>query len=92
MKLTLEDIISDKQQLTGLAEKKFREMKNMGETDSLKDAGFWFDGNKFALSENFGVTETGLLFFYNPYEIAPWAMGSTELEIPFEEIQTLLKK
>ena len=91
-KLALEDIITDEQELTSRAEKKFRAMKNLREADSLKDAGFWFDSDTFALNDNFGVTETGLLFFYNPYEIAPWAMGSTELAIPFEEIRTLLKE
>ncbi len=42
-------------------------------------------------SENFILGDETITFVYNPYEIAPYAMGSTELIIPFSDIEKLLK-
>ena len=42
-------------------------------------------------SENFILGNETITFVYNPYEIAPYAVGSTELIIPFGDIKDLLK-
>jgi hypothetical protein len=43
-------------------------------------------------NDNFFITGGGIGFFYNPYEIAPYSSGSTEIFLPWEEILPLLKK
>ncbi len=77
--------------LIKLGEKKFREIKNIPHNQSLVSAGYWFESNMFYLSESFIVTDSGLVFLYNPYEIAPYAEGVTELFIPNEELKDILK-
>jgi Protein of unknown function (DUF3298) len=57
----------------------------------LKEAGFWFKDGRFQSNENFGLTDKALLFEYNVYEIAPYVMGPTTVEIPLAEIRDLLR-
>ncbi len=72
--------------LTDIAERRFREMKGIGPDDSLGDI-FSFPGDRFRLTDNMAVTERGLLFFYNVYEIGPYSAGTTELLIPSGELE-----
>jgi hypothetical protein len=87
----LNDLIADKTVLMALAEKYFRQARELEAEQSLQDAGFFWDGN-FALPRNMGLTEKGLYLFYNQYEVAPYAAGPTELVIPFEELKPILTK
>ncbi|MBI3037952.1 DUF3298 domain-containing protein [bacterium] len=57
----------------------------------VKDSGFTFPKNEFALNENFLVSKDGLLFFFNSYEIAPYALGPTQILLPWRYIKTLVK-
>ena len=43
------------------------------------------------MTDNFALTKDGLKFVYNPYEIAPYAMGQQEIVIPYSELKSLLK-
>ena len=36
-----------------------------------------------------GVVQEGLLFLYNPYEVAPWAVGRTDVLLTWEQLGTL---
>ncbi|NOX18763.1 MAG: DUF3298 and DUF4163 domain-containing protein [Chlorobi bacterium] len=72
------------------AEKLFREEKKIPSGESLKKLGYWFEGDKFKLNDNFGILKDGIVFHFNAYEIAPYAMGHTELTIPFKDIKKLL--
>lgn len=80
------------QELTTLAENEFRKARNLAKNESLEEAGFSFQGNKFRLNNNFGFTKEGVVFFYNAYEIAPYSFGSTRLIIPYNDLTKLLKK
>jgi hypothetical protein len=46
--------------------------------------------NSIEPTNNFCITKKGILFLYNPYEIAAYAMGEIELFIPFEELKTVV--
>lgn len=91
--LTLSDLLvpGTYEKVTAAGDKIFRQQTEIGDGD-LNEAGYWFEGGKFYLNENFLITETGLSFFYNSYEIAPYAGGPTELEIPYSAIQDCIKK
>ncbi len=91
--LMLSDLIEpgSYEKVTKVAEKIFREVTEVGDRD-LNEAGYWFEESKFHLNENFLITEKGLTFFYNSYEIAPYAGGPTELEIPYSAIKDFIKK
>ena len=43
-----------------------------------------------ALDENWYFTQTGLCFYFAPYEIAPYASGVITVEIPYEKLSGLL--
>jgi hypothetical protein len=63
--------------------------KNIPTNQSFEEAGFWFKNNKFALNNNFAITDSGLVFLYNLYEIAPRSEGVIELFIPKEKLTLL---
>ena len=77
-------------QLNSIGEKIFRQQKNLTSKSDLNSEGYWFDENKFELNDNFAIIQNGLLFYFNAYDIAPYAMGSTELIIPYSEIKQLI--
>jgi hypothetical protein len=43
--------------------------------------------NTIQHTDNFCITSKGILFKYNPYEIAAYAYGEIELFVPFEEVK-----
>lgn len=51
---------------------------------------YFFDFEKIEVTDNFMLTETGMTFTYNPYEIAPFAAGEIEVHIPYGEMMNLL--
>ena len=46
----------------------------------------------FNLSENFSLERDGLHFYYNQYEIGPYAMGAPDVIISWKELTKLLKE
>lgn len=77
--------------LTAIAERAFRQKRRLAPGVSLDSAGFWFEGNIFRLNDNFALGNSGLLFTYNQYEIAPYALGPTEIVIPYGELRHILR-
>ena len=78
--------------LLRVAEAEFRKVRNVSIRESLRDAGFEFpEGIEFALSANFAITQEGIRLHYNPYEIAPYFMGPTDLVIPPEVASGVLR-
>ncbi len=90
-RLALAEVVTDVDKLKELAEKKFRQQKKLGQHANLNEAGYMFENNQFTLNDNFGILKEGIIFYYNDYEIAPYAMGPTEILISYEEVGDLLK-
>lgn len=78
-------------QLVAIAEKHFREARKLAPDADLQKAGFEFKDNRFALTENFGLTPDGMVLYYNNYDIAAYYFGPTEVKMPYPEIRDLLK-
>jgi hypothetical protein len=76
--------------LNAIAEKIFRKNEKLSPDQSLKD-NYFFENDIFKLNDNFTVTDEGLLFLYNPYEIKAYAFGITKLLIPFIELKDIAK-
>ena len=76
--------------LNAIAEQIFRKNEGLSPTASLSDA-YFFENNTFKLNDNFTITNGGLQFMYNPYEIKPYAAGKTILTIPFANIKELIR-
>ncbi len=76
--------------LNSIAEKIFRKQKQLKPDEDLNSAGYWFDEDKLELNDNFAILNDGLLFYFNAYDIAPYAMGPTEMVIPYSEVKQLI--
>ena len=77
--------------LNEAAEVEFRMAKMIPPGRDLDAEGYFFDGNRFKLNENFAIMNRSLLFYFNPYEIAPYALGATELELKLTDYVKLIK-
>jgi hypothetical protein len=75
-------------QLNSILSDKIHEMNHLPTTQSLNDAGFYTDTVK--PTDNFYITHEGVGFFYNQYDIAPYASGSIDVFVPFRELKDLL--
>ncbi|MCO6487155.1 MAG: DUF3298 domain-containing protein [Phaeodactylibacter sp.] len=89
--LRLPDLVRDTARLKELAELAFRQARELGPDENLSEAGFFWEG-PFALPENYAMTEEGLYFVYNPYEVAAYAMGPTEFTLSREELAGILNE
>jgi len=90
--ITLDEIIRpDKQtDLKKIGEAEFRKVRELSAEADLGQAGFWFEDNEFYLNDNFLITDSSLVFYYNDYEITAYAYGPTELIIPLFKIKSLV--
>jgi len=89
--LTLADLINpgDMEKLSVLLDKKFRKLNGLSADENLNEAGFFIE--KIEPSHNFYINTNGIGFFYNTYEIAPYASGTTELFVSYQYIKDLLR-
>ena len=62
----------------------------LGSVADLNDLNFWEDEIK--PNDNFYISDEGLVYIFNPYEIAPYSMGQTEVMLPYDKLRPLLKK
>ena len=69
--------------------KEFKDQKNADPITNLDETDFWTDSIK--PNGNFYITDEGINYVFNPYEIAPYYMGQTEVTLPFERLKNLLK-
>jgi hypothetical protein len=90
--LSLKDIFVEgfEEELGLLLEKEYRSHYFLGEDESLTDAGL-FDEQIFP-SPNFFLTSNSIDFFYNPYELAPYSMGSISIKLYKSDIRQLLRE
>jgi hypothetical protein len=77
--------------LLSLVEARFRQTHGLEGDASLAEAGFVFEDDTFALPENVRIDGEGLGFYYNLYEVAPYAFGVTEVTLTWEELVGLVK-
>ena len=92
--IALDEVIPTNKQseFTSIAEAEFRKLKELTSEADLGQAGFWFENNKFYLNDNFLITDSSLIFYYNSYEITAYAFGPTELTIPYSKIKPLIRE
>ena len=90
--LALSDIFATgyEQQLTAKLLTALKEKTGSADLTELKEKGYLNSMDMFP-TENFIIGEETLTFIYNPYEIAPYNMGMTELIIPYSDIEKILK-
>lgn len=92
--LKLEDIFSDegKTNLTRIADSTFRKNYSIPPDSAINSNGNWFAGDTFYLPKKFYVDQTGMIFFYDLYEVTSYADGMPEIFIPWARIEKLIRK
>lgn len=90
--LTLADIFASgyEQPLKNVLLKALKAKTGCNSLNDLHNMGYLYSMDMFP-SENFILSDETITFVYNPYEIAPYAMGSTELIIPYGDVENILK-
>ncbi|MBU0763423.1 MAG: DUF3298 and DUF4163 domain-containing protein [Bacteroidetes bacterium] len=91
-RLTPKDIFSEaaEERLTGLITEQIRMQFDADTNASLAD--FGFNKEEIEPAENFYLSDKGIGFVYNSYEIAPYSMGVFNIFLPMEMITDLLKE
>ncbi len=87
--LTLHDLFSPAQ-LTGLASlirNRLYEIYEVSGDEGLAEQGFFPE--YIGPTENFAVTEAGITFYYNPYDIGCYALGGVSVDIGQDELNGL---
>ncbi|MDR3335117.1 MAG: DUF3298 domain-containing protein [Treponema sp.] len=86
--LKIEDFIQDKPALERFIEDALRSYTELEPGAPLSGGGFFED--TIPIPDNFFLSSEGIGFHWDPYEIAPYVMGSIEVVLPFAEIKALL--
>lgn len=90
--ITLDDLLVKgyEEELNESAEIEFRMLKEIPPAFTLEEKGYVFEGGKFKLNDNFAIINESILFYYNPYEIASYADGPTEIELKLTDYVNLI--
>lgn len=73
--------------LQALIRAKLCQSCNAANDEELSAAGFFPD--YISVTDNFRITPEGMIFHYNPYEIACYANGEIDVEVSREELEAL---
>ena len=89
--ITLADVFAPgyESQLKSTLLKALKSKTGLNSMSELKEAGYLYSMEMFP-SENFILNDETITFVYNPYEIAPYALGSIELIITYNEVSNIL--
>jgi len=83
--LSLADIIAgSKSSFVKAVERHYRDTQGISAHASLEGLD-WFEDN-FKLADSFAITDKGIYFYYNSYEIKAYAYGQTELLVPYTKL------
>lgn len=90
--LRLDDIFvsGSKEALADLIRNQLMADNNVTTPDELEDLGYGSTG-EIAPTENFYLDKEGITFYYNVYDITPYAMGPVQVKLPYEMIEHLRK-
>jgi len=88
----MKTFVADSAALLRKAEIAFRKVEKLKTDVNLEEEGYFLKNNQFFLPANYIFTRKGVLFYYNPYEIAPYVKGAIEFVIPYEELGGIVKK
>lgn len=76
--------------LNAMIDKKYREMRGLKPGDNLQEKGGLFN-NEIKFNYNFAVTaDKSVEFYYNAYEIAPYAAGPIVVKLAGPEIASII--
>lgn len=92
IRLTVPDIIQAEYQseVNELLKQQLLKQEGVKSPSQLFDLGY-FNVENLSVTNNFYFTPKSIIFVYEPYEIACFALGETKIELNFSDIETYLK-
>lgn len=100
--LTLEDILNHTDMTEALYLKVMDGLSSKQYDGLQADTSVYTDGYEQTVRNHFTLgqadsacwyfTDTGMCFYFSPYEIAPYAVGSIEIEVPYADLHGILKE
>ena len=92
IRLTVPDIIQAEYQseVNELLKQQLLKQEGVKSPSQLFDLGY-FNIENLSVTNNFYFTSKSIIFVYEPYEIACFALGETKIELNFSDIETYLK-
>lgn len=88
----MKSFIADSVALLKKVETAFKKTEKLASDVDLEEEGYFLSNHQFFLPANYIFTRKGILFYYNPYEIAPYVKGVIQFVIPYEELEGLVRK
>lgn len=85
----LDDLVSDTLALRPLLEKAFLETHRQEVPDARLEDLLLFPDEPLAFPANYCVVPEGIRVVYNPYEVAPYAVGPTDFVLTWAQLGTL---
>lgn len=83
--LEITDLVSDTNAVRPALEKAYKVSKGLKETDPLGDM-VYTEIKQMPMPTNVGVAAEGIRFFYSAYEIAPYAVGASDVLLTWEQL------
>jgi len=87
--LGTKDIFED--EFKSYAEKLFRQQNDIPEDQPINSTGLFFENDSFQLPQNIGFSKNKIILRYNAYEVASYAEGGIQLEIPIKDVEEFIK-
>jgi hypothetical protein len=81
-------MITDTTAVLPMLEKAYKASKGMSESGNIGDL-LYSPASKLTLPQNVCVIKEGIRFFYNEYEVAPYAVGSSDVTLTWEQLGAL---
>ncbi|QRR04165.1 DUF3298 domain-containing protein [Dyadobacter sandarakinus] len=88
----MKDYVTDSAALVKLVEKEFRKVEKLSPEADLDQSGYFLLNHTFVLPLNYIFAREGVRFYYNPYEIAPYARGAIDFTIPYTALEGIIRK
>ena len=86
--LEITDLISDTNAVRPALEKAYKILKGLKESDALGNL-VYPEIKQLPMPANVGVAAEGIRFYYNVYEIAPYAVGDGDILLTWEQLGSL---
>jgi len=86
--LEITDLVRDTNAVRPALEKAYKLSKGLKETDPLSEVTYP-DLVQLPMPSSVGVATEGIRFFYNAYEVAPYAVGASDVLLTWEQLGAL---
>ena len=86
--LTLPVMVADTNSLRSLLETGYKQAKGMKPEDKISEL-LYPELQQLPMPANTAILPQGIIFYYNAYEVAPYAVGPTEIILSWEQLGAL---